>query len=112
MELLVENAFIIGENEFYRASRYKSPLVIMLINSEDRKAFDILESSIRKTDILQQLSPETIVVFLSHTNYEEAEDFLKKIKNKLELTYTMREFNGQAQPFLEKLFIENEERFI
>ena len=112
MELLIENAAIIGADEFYRSTRYDLPLVVILVNSEDRRAFDILEDNIRKTDIIQQLSSESIVVFLSHTNYKESELFIEKIKGSFEFTYTVSEFKSPEDVFLRNLFINNEEKSV
>ena len=108
MDLLIQSVLDLGEDEFYRASRYHLPLVVALINSEDKRAFDILESSIRKTDILQQLTSEVILVFLTHTNYAEFEKFLKKIKKEFDFTYTASEFKGSEEGFIKGLFEEND----
>lgn len=110
MELLIENTLNIGEDEFYRASRYNLALAVMLVNSQDKKAFDILENSIRKTDVIQQLNSDTIVVFLTHTNYDESMKFIKKLESKFEFTYTCSEFQGSREKFLKTLFLENEEK--
>ena len=110
MELLIQNALNIGSEEFYRASRYKLPLVVILINTQNKKAFDILELSLRKTDLLQQLNSDTIIVFLAHTNYNDSMLFLQKIKEKFPFTYTMAEYKEYEEDFLEKLFVENEKK--
>lgn len=110
MELLIENALIIGSNEFYRAVRYNVPLVVMLVNSDDRNAFSILEQNIRQTDIIQQLDTDTIVVFLSHTTMNEANKFIEKMQKLFQFTTTYKEFEDFEQKFLAELFRENEKK--
>lgn len=107
MELLIENALNIGADEFYRALRYKLSLVVMLINSDDKNAFNILEKSVRKSDIIQQLNSDTIIVFLSHTNIQESTQFIENLKQKLNFTYTSAEFKSSEFKFLETLFLDN-----
>jgi len=107
MELMIENVLNIGEDEFYRATRYKLPLCIILVNSNDSKAFDILDDNTRQIDIVQQLSSDLLIVFLSHTDCQKSLDFIEKIRNKLNFTYTMQEFKGSEFKFIKKLFIEN-----
>ena len=110
MELLIESTLLIGADEFYRSSRYNLPLVVMLVNSTNNKAFDILEESIRQTDVIQQLTSDTTVVFLSHTNYKESELFVQKIKEKFDFTSTISEFKKEENTFLKTLFLENENK--
>ena len=110
MELLIENALNIGADEFYRSSRYVLPLSVMLVNSEDKNAFNILEENIRQTDIIQQLSRDSIIVFLSHTGINEANHFIEKVKEKFTFTYTVKEFKGSENRFLEALFLENSDK--
>ena len=110
MELLIDNALNIGTDEFYRSSRYALPLVVMLINTEDRRAFDILEENIRKTDIIQQLDSETVIVFLSHTGINEANHFIEKMEEKFGFSYTAKEYKGSESRFLESLFVENSDK--
>jgi hypothetical protein len=110
MELFVQNALDVGSDEFYRANRYKLPLSVILINTQDKKGFDILEATLRKTDILQQIGLETIVVFLPHTNQKDAFLFIEKIKNKFAFTYTLAEYKEHEEEFIEKLFEENEKK--
>ena len=112
MELSIENALNIGSDEFYRASRYSLPLVVMLVNSDDKGAFNILEDSIRQTDIVQQLTSDSIIVFSSHTNYEKAGQFIEKIRDKFSFTYTAHEYNGAESKFLKGLFLENMDKSI
>ena len=94
----------VGEDEFYRTNRYIVPLVVFLINSNDKNICDIIEKNIRLTDIVQQLSPELIVVFLSHTAYNNGYLFIDKIKRKIDFTYTLAEFKESKSKFIEKLF--------
>ena len=110
MEMQIESALNIGADEFYRSSRYNLPLVVVLINSDDSMAFNILESSVRQTDILQQLTSDTTVVFLSHTNFRESEKFIQKIKDRFDFTYSVSEFKDSQNTFLKSLFLENEEK--
>jgi len=110
MELLIENALNIGSDEFYRSSRYGLPLAVMLLNSEDRGAFNILEESVRQTDVIQQLSSDTIIIFLSHTELNEADHCIEKLKEKLDFTYTIRNFKGSEARFLKALFLENNDK--
>ncbi len=108
MELLIENALNIGSDEFYRALRYKLSLVVLLINSDDKNAFNILEDSVRQSDILQQLDSDTIIVFLSHTNIQESNLFIEKIRNRFNFTYTIAEFKDSEFKFLKTLFLQND----
>ena len=108
----IESALNIGADEFYRASRYNLPLVVLLVNSYDSQAFHILESSVRRTDILQQLTSDTVVIFLSHTNFQESEKFLQKLEDKFDFTYSASEFKDSQNTFLKSLFLENEEKCI
>jgi hypothetical protein len=107
MDLLIENVLIIGSDEFYRASRYEVPLFVVLINTDNKDAFNILESYVRQTDVVQQLSSNLIVLLLAHTNYEESLFFMEKIKDKFDFTYTGAEFQNHETLFLETLFLEN-----
>ncbi|EDZ62874.1 hypothetical protein SMGD1_2096 [Sulfurimonas gotlandica GD1] len=110
MELMIENVLNIGEDEFYRASRYKLPLSAILINSDDNKAFDILENNTRQIDIVQQLSSDLLIVFLAHTDHSNSLIFLDKIKNKFDFTYTSSEFIGSQLEFVRKLFLDNRDK--
>ena len=110
MDLLVDNVLIIGADEFYRTSRYETSLFVVLINTNDKNAFNILENAIRQTDILQQLDSELLVLFLTHTNHEESLFFMHKIKNQFDFTYTMAEFKGYESEFIETLFLENSKK--
>ena len=107
MELLIGNALNIGTDEFYRAIRYKLSLAVMLINTSDNNAFNILEDNIRQSDIIQQLDSNTIIVFLSHTDLQKSTLFIDKIKDKFSFTYTIAEFKDSEVKFLETLFLDN-----
>ena len=111
MELLIENVLNIGSDEFYRASRYGMPLVVVLVNTEDKEAFDIFDENTRQTDIVQQLSSELLVVFLSHTNYQDSILFLEKMKDKLTFTHTSKEFVKSKEEFIKSIFLENEKTY-
>ena len=110
MELLMDIVSNIGDDEFYRSYRYDVPLVVVLINSRDKNIFDIIDEDIRQADIIQQLSSELIVVFLTHTNYTDALLYLDKIKRKADFTYTLAEYKELKSEFIEKLFLENEKK--
>ena len=112
MELLIDIVLNIGDDEFYRTSRYKVPLVVMLINSKDKDIFDIIDENIRRTDIVQQLSSNLVVVFLTHTNYKASLVYLEKMKKKVEFTYTLAEFRESQEEFINKLFFDNEDKLI
>lgn len=107
MDLLIENVLIIGSDEFYRATRYRVPLFVILINTNDRDAFNILEKYTRQTDIVQQLNSDLLVLLLAHTDYDEALFFMNKIKDKFNFTYTSKEFINSELLFIETLFREN-----
>ena len=110
-ELLIENVLNIGTEEFYRHERYKTPLYILLLNTTDKNAFNILEENIRKTDVLQQLTSELLVVFLTHTEHDNALLFINKIKEKINFTYTLSEFKEPKLDFIESLFMENSKKY-
>ncbi len=109
MELDIETALNLGSDEFYRSLRYKIDLTVVLINSNEKDAFNILEENLRKSDILQQLTSNTIIIFLSHTNLENSTLFIKKIEEKFDFTYTMDKFENSELAFLKNLFIKNSE---
>ena len=102
----------IGSDEFYRAARYQTPLAVILLNSKDKNIFDIIEKNLRTTDMIQQLSTELIVVFLSHTAHDDAILFINKIKEAVDFTCTVEEYKGFRVKFIENLFLENEKKFI
>ncbi|MCK4737582.1 MAG: hypothetical protein KAT10_03410 [Sulfurimonas sp.] len=112
MELLMDIVSNIGDDEFYRSYRYDVPLVVVLINSMDKNIFDIIDENIRQADIIQQLSSELIVVFLTHTNYKDALLYLDKIKRKADFTYTLAEYKELKSEFIKKLFSDNEDKLI
>ena len=110
MELMIDNVLNIGEDEFYRAARYKLPLSVILVNSSDSKAFDILEENTRQIDIVQQLSSDLLIVFLSHTDHNNSLTFIEKLQEKLEFTYTNSEFKGSDLKCIRRLFSENKDK--
>ena len=107
MELSIENVLNIGADEFYRTDRYKLPLAVILINTKDIKAFDILDSCTRQTDIVQQLNADLLVVFLVHTTYKDALSFINKINDKLSFTYTLDEYKQSHLEFVKDMFKQN-----
>ena len=107
MELMIENVLQIGADEFYRASRYSLALSVIIVNSDDNNAFNIFEENTRQTDIVQQLSSESLVIFLPHTGYDAATLFFKTIENKLVFTHTIGEFKDSELEFITNLFIKN-----
>lgn len=107
MELMMEVVSNVGEEEFYRTERYNIPLVVVLINSNDKDIFDIIEKNIRPTDIVQQLDSDLIVVFLSHTDHNNGYLFIDKVKRKVDFTYTLSEYKEARSKFIEKLFLDN-----
>jgi len=107
MELMIDNVLNIASDEFYRASRYKMLLSVILINSSDSKAFNVLYKNIRQSDIVQQLSSDMIVVILTHTDYNNALLFIKNVEQAFDFTYTLGEFKEDAFQFIRKLFLDN-----
>ena len=117
MDMLIENALNIGTDEFYRALRYRLCLTVILINTDDKEAFSILEKIIRKSDVLQQIDADTIIVFLSHTTKNESTLFIDKIKDKFNFSYIVSEYDGAKEKqnefkFLESLFIKNGDKHL
>lgn len=112
MDLSMNVVLDIGSDEFYRTIRYKIPLVVMLINSKNKGIFDIVDENIRQTDIVQQLSSNLIVVFLTHTDYAASLFCVEKISKIVDFTYTLAEFHGSQEQFIEKLFLDNKEKLI
>jgi len=110
MDFLIESVLIIGADEFYRTSRYKIPLFVILINTDDKNAFNILEKCTRRTDIIQQLNSDLLVVFLTHTNHDSALLFVDKIRDKFDFTYTGNEFTNSDSEFVKTLFVENSKK--
>ncbi len=108
MDFEIETTLDIGSDEFYRAARYQTPLSVLLINSKDKNIFDIIETILRPTDIIQQLNSELIVVFLSHTTHEDATLFINNMKEQVDFTYTADGYKGFRNEFIENLFKENE----
>jgi len=111
MELMIDNILNIGADEFYRANRYKLSLSVILINSSDEKAFDIIEENMRQSDIIQQLGSELIVVFLTHTNDTNGTLFIKNIEPLFNFTYTLNEYKNNELRFVQNLLLENAKKF-
>lgn len=110
MEVLLDNILNIGDDEFYRASRYESPLVAILVNSKDNSAYDIFNKNTRQTDIVRQLTQNLTIIFLTHTDYQHSVAFLDKVKEQLDFTYTMSEFDGSEFDFIHDLYVNNIEK--
>ena len=110
MDVLLENILNIGDDEFYRSARYKSPLVVLLINSTDKSACNMFKKNTRQTDIVEQLTSNLTVVFLSHTDKEHSIAFLDKVKEQLDFTYTMSEYEGSEFDFIHDLYVNNIEK--
>jgi len=70
MDFEVDVIVDIGTEEFYRAARYQTPLSVILLNSDEKDIFALIEKNIRPTDMIQQISSNLIVIFLSHTLYK------------------------------------------
>jgi len=109
MQYSIETVLDIGNEEFYRAARYQIPLSVLLINSRDKNIFDILEELLRPTDIIQQITHELIVVFLTHTNIENANTFVNNIKEHVNFSATVDEYKGFKVEFIENLFTDNQQ---
>lgn len=110
MDFAVEVILDIGSDEFYRADRYHTPICVLLINSKDKGIFDILEKSLRQTDMIQQLTSELIVVFLTHSKYDDAMLYINKIQSSTNLTYTIGEYSESKVDFVENLFMQNNKK--
>jgi hypothetical protein len=109
MESSVQTVLDIGSDEFYRAMRYQIPLSVLLINSTNKSIFDTLENSIRATDIIQQISSELFVVFLTHTDLKNANAFMENLKEEVEFSATVDEYKGFKDEFILNLFLKNQE---
>ncbi|MCF6310734.1 MAG: hypothetical protein L3J19_09765 [Sulfurimonas sp.] len=112
MDLLIDTVVNLGEDEFYRASRYNTHLAIILVNSKDKNIFDVIDETIRQTDLVQQLTSELIVIFLTHTDHEASFLCIDKIKKMADFTYTLAEYKGSRVELIDKLFLENEKKLI
>lgn len=109
MGFIINTVLDIGNDEFYRAARYQIPLSVALINSNDKHMFYILEKNLRTTDMIQQLTSDLLIVFLSHTNYKNGVSFIHKIEQDVEFTYSLGEFKGAKDNFIKKLFLDNKQ---
>lgn len=107
MGFIIDTVLDIGHDEFYRAARYQIPLTIILVNSSDKNIFYLLEQNLRKTDMLQQLSSNLLVVFLAHTKYKDGLSFIQNMEKEIGFTYSLDEFKGSKDSFINKLFLEN-----
>lgn len=58
--------------EFYRFKRYKAPIALALIITDNRDFFTIAENKIRKTDLIQQIDKHLFAIIYSHTDAEGA----------------------------------------
>lgn len=110
MDLVVQTILDIGIDEFYRSTRYKVPLVVVLVNSNDKNAFKILEKYTRQTDIVQQLTSELLVVYLPHIGSDNASHFIKNMKEKLDFTYTIGEYKDDESEFIYNLLVQNSKK--
>lgn len=110
VDLIIQTILDIGIDEFYRSSRYKVPLVVVLINSNDKNAFKILEKHTRRTDIVQQLTSELLVVYLPHIGNNDAPHFINKMKKELNFTYTMGEYKDNESEFIYNLLVDNSKK--
>lgn len=110
MDLLIDTVLNLGEDEFYRASRYNTHLAIILVNSKDKNIFDVIDESIRQTDLVQQLTSELLVVFLTHTDRKASLLCINKIKSMIDFTYTLAEYKGSRVELINKLFLDNEKK--
>lgn len=104
MGFIMDTVLDIGHDEFYRAARYQIPLTVVLVNSKNKEIFDLMDQNLRKTDMIQQLTSDLIIVFLSHTNYKNGISFVQKIEKDIEFTYSLDEFKGSKDSFVNNLF--------
>ncbi len=58
--------------EFYRFKRYKVPIALALVVTNNRDFFAIAEKKIRKTDLVQQIDKNLFAIIYSHTDAEGA----------------------------------------
>ena len=75
--------------EFYRFKRYKVPISLALIISENRDFFTIADNKIRKTDLVQQIDKNLYAIIYGHTDAKGAgfaiDNLLDEIKEGREL---------------------------
>lgn len=58
--------------EFYRFKRYKVPIALALIKTDNRDFFSIADNKIRKTDLVQQIDKNLYAIIYGHTDAEGA----------------------------------------
>lgn len=110
MDFAVDIVLDLGDDEFYRANRYHIPMCVLLVNSQNKDVFNIFEKSLRQTDMIQQLTAELIVVFLTHATYDDATLYLNKIDDSLNFTCTVGEYSDSKVDFIKNLFIQNNKK--
>lgn len=54
--------------EFYRFKRYRIPITLVLVETDDRMFYEVVESKIRKTDLFQQIDKNLYAIIYSHTD--------------------------------------------
>ena len=74
-EAEVSTILQIGDDELYRATRYKVPLSFVLLKTKE--SFDDIIAHTRRSDITQQITTDIMCVYLTHTDHSEAASFLK-----------------------------------
>jgi len=65
--------------EFYRFKRYKIPITLVFVQIDDKRFYDIAESSIRKTDLFQQIDKHLYAIIYTHTDASGAGMAVKNI---------------------------------
>ncbi len=110
MEFAIDTVLDIGSDEFYRVDRYHIPMSVVLLNSKDSNLFNIIEKSLRRTDMIQQLTSELIVVFLPHTTYDGATVYINKLDDSVEFTCTVGEYKESRVKFVKDLFLQNNKK--
>jgi len=69
--------------EFYRFKRYKVPISLALIITDDQDFFSIAENKIRKTDLVQQIDKNLFAIIYGHTDAEGAGFAVDNIVNEI-----------------------------
>ncbi len=54
--------------EFYRFKRYKVPIALALIQTNNKDLFSTSEKNIRKTDLMQQIDTDLYAIIYTHTS--------------------------------------------